>query len=211
MPISPGAGFGISAWGLKLSSGTKQQNLIITPLNESQVTVDNIEVAQFIYLLLHNQKIRDVIDTIGKKAVLILGRFTPDRKVVLDAVRDELRKHDYMPIVFDFEKPSSKDLTGTVLTLAHLARFIIADLTDPSCIPYEVATVIPEVFVPVQPIILSGKSEFVMFSDLQQKYHWVLKTHHYDTQDQLIAQLEARVIHPAEAKVLELRNARQAT
>ena len=34
-------------------------------------TVDNIEVAQFIYLLLHNQKIRDVIDTITSKTVLI--------------------------------------------------------------------------------------------------------------------------------------------
>jgi uncharacterized protein YjbI with pentapeptide repeats len=51
-------------------------------------TVDNIEVAQFVYLLLNNPKIRDVIDTIGKKAVLILGRFTPERKAVLDALRE---------------------------------------------------------------------------------------------------------------------------
>src|SRR5215207_2029801 len=31
---------------------------------EPEITVDNIEVAQFVYLLLHNEKIRDVIDTI---------------------------------------------------------------------------------------------------------------------------------------------------
>jgi hypothetical protein len=31
---------------------TKQQNLVITRRGESSVTVDNIEVAQFIYLLL---------------------------------------------------------------------------------------------------------------------------------------------------------------
>jgi hypothetical protein len=106
-------------------------------------------VAQFIYLLLHNEKIRDVIDIITSKAVLILGRFTPPkRKAVLDALRDELRKRDYLPILFDFEKPDSKDLTGTVSTLAHMARFIIADLTDPSCIPYEVAKVIPDAYVP---------------------------------------------------------------
>jgi hypothetical protein len=55
--------------------GTKQQNLVITRADEPTVTVDNIEVAQFIYLLLHNEKIRDVIDTIGKKGVLLLGRF----------------------------------------------------------------------------------------------------------------------------------------
>jgi hypothetical protein len=58
---------------------TKQQDLIITDVDEPTVTVDDIEVAQFVYLLLHNEKIRDVIDTIGKKAVLILGRFTPEQ------------------------------------------------------------------------------------------------------------------------------------
>ena len=67
--------YGVSAWGLKLER-VKQQNLIITPEGEPKITVDNIEVAQFIYLMLHNQKIRDVIDTITSKAVLILGRFT---------------------------------------------------------------------------------------------------------------------------------------
>jgi uncharacterized protein YjbI with pentapeptide repeats len=67
--------YGLSAWNLKLSEGTKQQNLIITPEDEPQITVDNIEVAHFIYPLLHNEKIRDVIDTIGKKGVLLLDRF----------------------------------------------------------------------------------------------------------------------------------------
>jgi pentapeptide repeat protein len=76
--------YGVSAWGLKLER-TKQQNLVITPDNEPTVTVDNIEVAQFIYLMLNNQKVRDVIDTITSKAVLILGRFTDERKAVLDA------------------------------------------------------------------------------------------------------------------------------
>ena len=59
--------YGISAWGLKLEGAT-QQDLIITPDGEPEITVDNIEVAQFIYLLLHNEKIRDVIDTITSKA-----------------------------------------------------------------------------------------------------------------------------------------------
>ena len=100
--------YGVSAWGLKLE-GTKQQNLVITPADEPEITVDNIEVAQFIYLMLHNQKIRDVIDTITSKAVLILGRFTDERKAVLDALREELRKRNYLPILFDFDKPRSRD------------------------------------------------------------------------------------------------------
>ena len=93
--------YGVSAWGLKLER-TKQQNLVITRKNEPEITVDNIEVAQFIYLMLHNEKVRDVIDTIAKKGVLILGRFTDERKAVLDALREELRKRDYLPILFDF-------------------------------------------------------------------------------------------------------------
>src|SRR5712692_3307193 len=122
--------YGIAAWDVRLE-GAKQENLIITPYNSPTITVDNLEVAQFIYLLLNNQKIRAVIDTITSKMVLILGRFTHSRKVILDAIREELRKRNYTPVLFDFEKPSNRDLTETVSTLAHLARFIIVDLTDP--------------------------------------------------------------------------------
>jgi uncharacterized protein YjbI with pentapeptide repeats len=195
---------GVSAWRVKLDR-TKQQNLVITAEDEPTVTVDNIEVAQFIYLLLTNPKISDVIDTIGKKAVLILGRFTPERKAVLDALREELRKRDYVPILFEFDKPASQDLTATVSTLAHLARFIIADLTDPSSIPYELATVVPSTPVPVQPILLSGSSEFAMFRDLRRRHHWVLTTHRYTSQEQLIVDLDEKVIRPAELKVLNLQ------
>ena len=86
-----------------------------------------------------------------------------------------------------------------------MARFIIADVTDPSSIPYELATVVPTTPVPIQPILLSGKSEFAMFVDLRRRYRWVLPTHHYDDPERLIADLGGRVIRPAETKVLELR------
>jgi hypothetical protein len=69
------------------------------------------------------------LHTIGKKAVLILGRFTDERKEVLDALREELRKRDYLPILFDFAVPATRDITETVSLLARMARFIIADLT----------------------------------------------------------------------------------
>jgi len=94
-----------------------------------------LEVAQFIPLVLNNQRIREVLDTITPRAVLILGRFTLERRMVLDALREELRRRNYPPILFDFEKPGSRDFTETVSTLDHLARFIIADLTESSSIP----------------------------------------------------------------------------
>ena len=58
--------YAISAWNVHLEK-TIQTGLIITPLEEATITVDNLEVAQFIYLLLNNQKIREVIDTITSK------------------------------------------------------------------------------------------------------------------------------------------------
>jgi hypothetical protein len=147
--------YGISVWGVKLG-GVKQQNLIITPEDEPEITVDNIEVAQFIYLLLHNEKLRDVIDTITSKVVLILGRFTDERKKVLDALREELRNRHYVAIVFDFELPKRRNVTETVTLLARMARFVIADLTDPSSIPQELQAMIPSIRVPVQPLLLEG-------------------------------------------------------
>ena len=197
--------YGVSAWGLKFSDKTKQRNLIITTLREPEITVDDIEVAQFIYLMLNNQKIRDVIDTITSKAVLILGRFTDERKAVLDALRDELRKRNYLPILFDFDKPAERDITETVSLLARMARFVVADITDAKSIPQELGIIVPDLpSVPVQPLLLEGSDEYGMFEHFK-RYPWVLKTYRYESQEQLIGNLADRVIRPAEAKVLELR------
>jgi|ERR1051326_3186656 hypothetical protein len=105
------------------------------------LTVDDLEVAQFIYMMLNNQTLRRIITTITTKTVLILGRFTEERKAVLDAVREELRQQDYVPIIFDFEPPPTRDLTEIVSTLAHIARFIVADITDPKSIPQELESI----------------------------------------------------------------------
>jgi uncharacterized protein YjbI with pentapeptide repeats len=196
--------YGISAWNLKLQ-GAVQSDLIITQDDEPIITVDNLEVAQFIYLLLHNEKIREVIDTISRKVVLILGRFTPERKEILDTIRNELRNHDYLPVMFDFEKPTNRDLTETVRTLAHLARFIIADITEPRSIPQELQAIVPHLAVPVQPLLLEGSTgEYAMFQDLKKKYHWVLPIHQYKDINYLLDSLGEKVIAPAEAKAQEL-------
>jgi hypothetical protein len=189
--------YGVSAWGLKLE-GIKQQNLVITRAGEPAITVDNIEVAQFIYLLLHNQKIRDVIDTITSKAVLILGRFTDERKAVLDALREELRKRNYLPILFDFSVPATRDITEIISLLAGMARFVVADITDAKSIPRELSMVVPDLpSVPVQPLLLEGSAEYGMFEHFK-RYPWVLETYRYPSSEHLIAGLAEHVIGPAE-------------
>jgi len=195
--------YGISASDVKLQN-TIQTNLIITPSSQPEITVDNLDVAQFIYLLLNNAKIRDVIDTITSKAVLILGRFTPERKATLDALRDALRDHNYLPILFDFERPTNRDFTETVSTLAHLARFVIADLTDPRSIPQELTAVVPRLLsVPVRPLLPGSQSEWAMFSDLA-RYPQVIAPLHYTDDQMLLSCLEADIIAPAEQKAREL-------
>ena len=196
--------YGASAWRLTLER-TKQQNLVITDGEEPEITVDNIEVAQFIYLMLNNRKVRDVIDTITSKAVLILGRFTDERKAVLDALREELRKRDYLPILFDFDKPRSRDTDETITLLARMARFIVADVSDAKAVLQELRAIVPDLpSVPVQPIILATQEEPGMF-DFYRNFRSFLKVHPYASQEQLIADLGEKVIRPAELKVLDLR------
>lgn len=201
---------GISVWDVHLE-GAIQTNLVITRYGQPKITVDNLEVAQFIYLLLNNQKIRQVINTITSKVVLILGCFSLERKPVLDAIRKELRDLDYLPVLFDFEKPESRDLTETISTLAHLARFIIVDLTDPSSVPHEIATLAPQCIIPIQPLLLQDDSryEYTMFRDLRQRYHWVLPTHRYLDIPDLLASIKKHLILPAEQKAQEIEQQKQ--
>jgi hypothetical protein len=199
--------YGVSAWDLRLE-GAKQENLIITPEGAPEVTVDDLEVGQFVYLLLHNEKIRDVIDTIGKKGVLLLGRFTDERKAILDALREELRKHDYLPILFDFDVPATRDITETVSLLARMARFIIVDMTDPSSIPKELEAIVPYLAVPVQPLLEGASRPYAMFKDYW-KYDWVLPPHRYEGLETLLISIAENVIAPAEAKVNALQERRR--
>jgi hypothetical protein len=141
--------------------------------------------------------------------VLILGRFTPERKAVLDAIREALRQRNYLPILFDFEVPGSRDFTETISTLAHMARFIIADLTEPSSLPKELEAIVPTLAVPVQPVMEGATRPYAMFRDYW-KYSWVLKVYHYENLEGLIAALGDQVIAPAEVKVQELETTRKA-
>jgi hypothetical protein len=200
--------YGVSVWDIKVDDHTCQQNLVITPLDEAVITVDNIKVAQFIYLLLNNKEIRDVIDTIGKKAVLILGRFSEERKAILDAIRDELRKpeHNYLPIVFDFQPSANQTTIETVKTLANMARFVIADLTDARSVLQELQAIVPGLpSVAVRLLIKKSEHEYGMLDFIRQFRSVVENTYEYESLEEVITSIKENVIGPAEAKVKELR------
>lgn len=179
--------YGVSAWDLKLR-GAIQSELRVS--SDGRVTVDNLELAQFLSLLLSGDKIRDVIDTVTSKVVLVLGRFTPERKAVLDAIRHRLRASNYVPVVFDFTVPASRDTTETIRTLAHMARFVIADITDAKSVPQELMAIVPNLpSVPVQPLLLASETEYGMFQHFS-RYPWVLQLFRYDDLPALIGALD---------------------
>ena len=198
--ISESSVYSVSVWGLE-GEFEEQRDLIITdPFNdeEPEITVDNIKVAQFIYLILRNHEIREVINTLTSKSVLILGRFSiAERKSVLDALRNKLREYNLLPIVFDFDRPQDKDFTETIKTLAGISYFVIADITNPKSSPLELQATVPDYQIPFVPILQEGEQPFAMMVDLQKKYNWVLPTKTYDSVDTLMQALKPGIIDPA--------------
>lgn len=199
--------YGVSTWGLKLE-GAEQSSLVITPEGEPEISVDGIDIAQFIYLLLSNRKIRDVIDSVTSKAVLVLGRFSPERKAILEAIRKHLRASGYVPIIFDFDGPESQDVNETVKTLAFMSGMVICDITDPRSTPQELQAFVEQRAIPTATLIQNGQEPWGMLEGLR-KYPWFLPTYTYQDISDVATVLRDRILPDAKAKSEELRAARQ--
>jgi uncharacterized protein YjbI with pentapeptide repeats len=200
--------YGVSAWDL-VGTPRFQKDLIITPPTEPAITVDDLEVAQFVYLVYNNRKIRNFMNAFTEKNVLILGRFSPpERKAVLDGLREKLRTFDLVPIVFDFDAPQDKDYTETVQTLAGMSMFVIVDVTNPKSTPLEMEATVKQFKIPYVPIIDTGADErpFAMMVDLQKNFHWVLPTYGYKTKNELLKNVKIAIIDRAIEKHNQLRD-----
>jgi hypothetical protein len=125
--------------------------------------------------------------------------------VVLERLRDGLRERGYLPIVFNFDKPETKDFTETVRLLAGLSKFVGADITNPKSAPLELQAAVPEIMVPFRPIIEEGEKPFAMLQDLWIKHReWMFEPIYYSSVDALIASLDEKIIRPAEQRFAEL-------
>ncbi len=202
---------GISVWDVMLcDDASKRQNLIVTKPEEPEVRVDDLEVAQFIYLLLNRKKLRNVIEAVTQKGVLVLGRFNEGGLDDLQKIAAALRNEGYLPMLFDFDKPRSKSLTGTVRAVANLARFVIVDPSGAS-VPHELATVVPATRIPFIPILQKNREPYAMFESLVEDYDWV--SHEiidYDDIESISENLKSKVINPAEAILKRLDEGKRA-
>jgi hypothetical protein len=191
--------YGISAWNLNLK-GAKQWNLNVSAVNEPAVMVDNLEVAQFIYLLLNHKKLRNVLNAVTERGVLILGRFGGGGLEVLEAIAAKLRESKYQPFIFDFDRPADRNYTETVKTLVGLSRFVIVDLSGPS-VPQELYATVPHFKIPFIPIIEEGRGQYSMVVDILE-YPWVLNPPvRFVDVEHLVRAMPTQIIAPAEKRV----------
>jgi hypothetical protein len=81
---------------------------------------------------------RDVLNIMNARGVLLLGGFRNGGMERLNAIRERLQSLGYMAMIFDFNRPDSLSLTETVVTMAGLSKFVIADLSGAS-VPHATA------------------------------------------------------------------------
>ena len=204
--------YGASVWDVDLSDVGDQSGLRITQDDQSgRVTVDNLQVAQFVHLLLHNPNIRDVIETVGKKGVLLIGRFTGIGGDILRSIRDHLKsRYGLVPIMFEFAPLPTQETTRTLSTLAHMSRFVIADLTDAQSVLQELTLIVKDLItLPVQ-LVLHESAPIPPMIDGLLIGQSVLQPYRYSTKEQLLEDLPTRVIGPADDRARQIE-ARLAT
>lgn len=198
---------GITAWNLD-ASNTTQNNLIISAQGEPEISVDSLEMAQFLHLLLSNNNLLQVVEGLATQSVLIIGRFKAEHTVMLEGIREEVRLHGYVPMVLNFDQTGDYELSYKAMVLASLARFVIADLSDPNSIAYEMVAFADHLTsVPVQAIYRSTETvpqQYPVFDHLQRLPH-VLPIYRYETTEGLMAALSDKVIKPAEEMMKSIR------
>lgn len=155
--------------------------------------------------MLTTEKIKNIIEEITSKTVLILGRFTPKRKAILDIIKTELRKMNLAPVIFDFNRPISRDTSETVELLARMSRFIIADVTNPASSPFEIAHITNYKSVPFCLIIDLSTDEkpFSMSSDLK-KYDHYLGLGEYSDKKSLLELIQKIVTSASEYREIQI-------
>ena len=163
--------YGIAAWDLQTSKEMKQSKLVIEKTYELYsdlirqgkvpLMVDDIELAQFVYYLSNHKKMRDALNIMNDRGVLLLGRFKDGGLERLYSMREWFRGKGYMAMIFDFARPDNLSLTETVVTMAGLSKFVVVDLSG-SSVPAELQSILGQIKKPV----LAFGDPYALFPDL---------------------------------------------
>jgi uncharacterized protein YjbI with pentapeptide repeats len=197
--------YGTSLWEIN-SADSLQRDLDIMPAQQPVLSVDSLQTAQLVGMLLHHEKARYEVFSITLNTVLVIGRFPPERKPVLAAIKEALRSVEYSPLVLDFHLPGSGDKNEIVKTLGRMSRFVIADLTDDRRISDTLDAVVHFLpSIPIQPIGQSEGGGQGLPDSHWRKYRWVLPFWRFKDPEDLAARIGPEVVAPAEQKAAEIR------
>jgi uncharacterized protein YjbI with pentapeptide repeats len=169
---------------------------------------NDIRVAQFHNIVDEPGSVGKLLAATTKRVVLILGRFLPRRKRVLDRLAKALGERGKIAVIFDFPSPEDREVSDTVRFIAGMAEFIVVDLTKASSVPLELQATIPDLMIPVIPIIQTGHQVFSMFSDLQRRYFWIQPTVSYKDVNQLVKYVDDAIVARAENAAEQIKKRR---
>jgi hypothetical protein len=182
------------------------------PIDWTPFPIDDLEFAQLIYTILRDhKKMAGLMKALAKRVVLLLGHICPeDKKEVLEAMADKLRHlpDPRIPMTFDFLQPKSLNYKETVLSLASLSEFVVADVSEPRSTPMELATILSNLAIPVVCVIQGEGMPFSMISDFQSEIGFVGVVHFKEVGD-LIEDFEALVIGPAQDRFNHIQEIKQ--
>jgi uncharacterized protein YjbI with pentapeptide repeats len=211
--------FGAAAWNLVVDKATQQTGLIVTPRERPKhinprkgstgrgtlevpsgifdLRADSLEHSYVVHLM-SNPNLHGLLSSMTKLGVLLIGRFTGSSGAVLEALRIPLQRRGFIPLKFAFDPPDGRTLKETLLTLAGLSKFVIADLTDAKSVALEIGTIVKEYRIPVVAIRREGDPPFSLFESIEREFpDRVLRTLEYKTSEDLSAVFDSAVIDEA--------------
>jgi uncharacterized protein YjbI with pentapeptide repeats len=159
------------------------------------MTIDDLEMAQFVYLAQHSR----ILERCGR-IVLVAGAFR-EQAGLLATLKEALGASGYVPLSFDLAQSHKAQ---RLLTLTRLARFLLLDLTDLLFLPVSVQTLIRQKTLPIQPLLDVSEERPCRCREIAPS-PWVLPTYRYRGLAHLHDSVQERVIAPAEEVLREWR------
>ena len=181
--------YGVSAWNTRLD-GAIQEHLALSRSPalahsgpEPALTVDNLEAAQFLYLLAQNAYTSAIHSSLTRHIILICGQFTSERKAAYQTILPDLWERNYVPVFVDVLTLEAHTHIALINALIGISSGVVVDLSD---VPHT-GVMFPRRSIPVQPVLMEGKVEREVFPMF---YHQMLPIYRYDTMASLRSCLE---------------------
>jgi hypothetical protein len=143
---------------------------VVTDVNSLVQLVADVSLDQLDDAIVDLRRLREFLHSEGERiqreisCYLQLNHIATDsiKSIVENIVQWKKAAHSTaraLPMVFNFDKPETKDFTETVRLLCGFSKFVIVDITNPRSAPLELQATVPDYMVPFAPILQKGDEE----------------------------------------------------